>query len=470
MGLTKYAIYIGIILIVAFFFEQLMTGLYDLTLQGVAGDLNAYFILVVAWVLIYFVARLVCDKKVHPKSSRFALWGGMIHIGTSLAIYFVNSNPVLLIIYPIILGFVYWTRQKRPMAPRFAVKFHPIHPLFIDGRGGVCVSRVGKDGFLLQKFLVVKPPIPVREVLLYFYHEGIEFTFEMQHKVGESVYYLGLLLRGRRFDAVYQACLEQVNKARQFFKRIGLSFVEVSDYLNVLRAFYLPYFLYDPSPLTIKGVPRRFSTLSIQGNEVLVENELEEFPFVIHKLVPAFKKSTEMYSFLETLEESYYFQFHFKPLTNPQIDSMEERDNEEYRATLKRLTAGLEDNSEFQAASYLFNQIETPKENLEPLMDRTELTHLKTLKKHLKKLQEGRTIGLWETGFTILSSPALAQALAVKIGGTVQPLSLYALPAFACRLGIEANCVTDSKEVSTMFPNEVSPKEETSAPSIEYPT
>jgi len=452
MGLAKYAIYIGIILVVAFFFEQIMTGVYDLTLQGVAGDITAYILLVVVWIIIYIVARLFFDKKVHPKSSRYALWGGMLHISIMLGIFFANSNPILLLIFPIILGAAFWMRKKRQTTPKFAFKFHPIHPLFVDDRGGVSVFRIGKDGFLLMKFLLIRPPLPVKEILLYFYHEGIEFTFEAQHQ-HELLYYMGLLVRGRHFGALHQGLLERVNRVRQFFKKLGIPFTEINDYMNVLKIIYAPYFLYTPPSLTIKGLPRQFPNLSAQGTEVLIENELEEFAFAIHKLTPASSKANELYSFLETIEEPYYFQFHMNPLGKLQLDSKEEQANEQYRTTLKRMTAELENNSEFQAASYLFTQMEAPKENLEPLMDREELDRLKQVKKRLRKLQEGRTIGLWEAGFYLLGSPALAQALAVKMGVNLQTISPYTLPSLACRMGIEAGFMIDSKELSTLFPS-----------------
>ena len=376
----------------------------------------------------------------------------MLHIGIMLGIFIANSNPILLLIFPIILGAAFWMRKKRQTAPKFAFKFHPIHPLFVDDRGGVGVFRIGKDGFLLLKFLLVRPPLPIKEILLYLYHEGIEFTFEVQHQ-HELLYYIGLLGRGRNFDALHQGLLERANKVRQFFKKLGVPFAEINDYLNVLKIIYAPYFLYTPPPLTVKGFPCQFPHLSAQGPEVLIENESEEFAFAIHKLTPACSKANELYPFLETIEEPYYFQFHVSPLGKLQLDLREEQANEQYRTTLKRMTAELENNSEFQAASYLFTQMEAPKENLEPLMDRAELDRLKNVKKHLKKLQEGRTIGLWAAGFYLLSSPVLAQALTVKMGASLLTISPYTLPSLACRMGIDTGSMIDSKELSTLFPN-----------------
>ena len=466
MSLMKYGIYIGIILIVAFFFEQIMTGLYDLTLQGVAGEINAYIILVVAWIAIYVLARAVLDKKVHPKSSRFAFWGGMLHIGVTLAVFFAYSNPLLLLIFPVFLSILFLTRQKRQTAPRFAGKFRPMHPLFIDDRGGVCVSRIGKEGFLLLKFLQVQPPLPIREVLLYLYHEGVEFTFELQHQGSTSYYYLGIITQGRRFDAAHQLCLARANAVRQFFKKMGVVCTDVSDYLNVLQIFYGPYFLYSPAALTPKGLPRQFLTLSTQGSQVLIENELEELPVVLHKLAPTFTKTNGMYAFLESVSDSYYLQFHLRPLDAARLASLEEQHTTDYRATLKRLTTGLEENSEFQAASYLFNQIEPSQENLEPLMDRTELDRLKSLKQQLTHLQEARSVGMWDTGFYLCGSLAVTQTLAVKIGGEVQPLAPYALPSLVSRWAIEANHPVDSKAVSMLFPNITSATTEPLEPSI----
>jgi hypothetical protein len=306
----------------------------------------------------------------------------------------------------------------------------------------------------------------VKEILLYLYHEGIEFTFEVAHQ-RELTYYIGLLARGRKFDALHQGLLEQANKVRQFFKKLGVSFAEINDYLNVLKIIYAPYFLYTPPSLTTKGLPSQFPILFAQGTEVLIENELEEFSFAIHKLTPASPKANKLYSFLETIEESYYLQFHMSPFGKLQLDLKEEQANEQYRTTLKRMTAELENNSEFQAASYLFTQMEAPKENLEPLMDRAELDRLKNVKKHLRKLQEGRTIGLWEAGFYLLGSPSLAQALAVKIGANLQTISPYTLPSLACRVGIDAGSMIDSKELSILLPNKLVLKEEAPEVAIE---
>ncbi|MDD1778604.1 MAG: hypothetical protein LUQ65_10595 [Candidatus Helarchaeota archaeon] len=454
MALMKYVIYIGIILIIAFFFEQIMTVLYDSTLQGIAGNVNAYLLLVVIWVIIYFVARIVFDKKVHPKSSHYALLAGILHVSIMLALFFANSNPLLLLIFPVIIGVIFWTRKKHPTAPKFAFKFQPTHPLYIDDRSGMAVFRIGKDGFLLLKFFMVKPPLPVKELLLYLYRQGIEFTFEIHHQ-GDTRYYIGLLARGRHLDTLHNGCLEQVNMVRQFCKKLGVTATEVGDCLNVLQILYAPYFLYTPPRLSDKGVPLQFPHLSAQGTEVLIEHELEEFAFTVHKLTPAYTKNNEFYPFLETVEDSYYLQFHMVPLTAEQIDAKEEQANQQYRSTLKRMTGDLENNSEFQAAAYLFNQMEPSKENIEPLMKREELKRLKQVKESLKKLEDGRTIGLWTAGCYLLSSSAVAQALAIKLDAQIQPLSPYSLPRIGCRQGIDAMSMIGSKELSNLFPNQL---------------
>jgi len=200
---------------------------------------------------------------------------------------------------------------------------------------------------------------------------------------------------------------------------------------------------------------------------MLIENELEEFQFAVHKLTPTYSKANEMYAFLETIEEPYYLQFHFNPLEKLQLDQKEEQANDQYRSTLKRLTEELENNSEFQAATYFFTQMEAPKEDLEPLIDRTELDRLKQAKNYLKRLQEGRTIGLWAAGFYLLSSPALAQALALKMGASLQTILPYSLPSLACHLCIEEGSMAESKEISTLLPHYIKPKKMTSEMAIE---
>jgi len=429
-----------------------MTVLYNFTLQGVAGDVNAYILLVVIWVIIYLAARVVFDKKVHPKSSRYALLAGMLHISIMLALFFANSNPLLLLIFPVIILVIFWTSKKRPTAPKFAFKFQPTHPLYVDDRDGMAVFRVGKEGFLLIKFFLVQPPLPVRELLLFLYGQGIEFTFEIHHQK-DTLYYIGLVARGRHLDALHHSSLEQANKVRQFSKKLGITITEIGDYLNVLQVLYAPYFLYTPPRLSVKGAPVQFPHLSAQGTEVLIEHELEEFTFTVHRLTPTYAKNSELYSFLETIEDSYYLQFHIIPMTQAQIDAKEEQADEQYRTTLKRMTGELENNSEFQAAAYLFNQMDAPKENLEPLMKRAELDRLREVKRTLKKLQEGRTIGLWTVGCYFLSSPALAQALAVKMNAQLQPLSPYVLLPITIRQSMDAVAMIGSKELSTLFPN-----------------
>jgi len=467
MGMMKYAIYIGIILIVALCFQQIMTFLYDLTLQGVAGQLNAYLILLFIWIFLYIVAKLLLDKKVHPKSSKYALWGGMLHIGAVLAVYFSNSNPFLLLIYPAILGIVVWTRQKRPHTPKFGLKLHISHPLFIDNRGGIGVLRTGCEGFLLLKFFRVDAPFPVKELLLYCAHEQLECTFEVRGTPEGLEYGIGLSVHGRRYDLVYQKCMDRANRLRQFLKKIDVSFTELSDYLNVLTRFYAPYFLYTPMPLTKNGLPQVFPQLSIDKNDLTVESDLEDCTFAIHRLKSTFPQNADLYPFLEGVTERFCLQFHLTPLNAVQLDAKEVQLNTEYSATLKRLTKGLEENTEFQAASYLFTKTEDSKENLEPLLNRTELECLKSLKQRLRQLKAGRTIGLWETEFYLICSTSLAQALAIKIGGTAQVISPHTLPYLASRARLGEPTLVDSRDLSVLLPNLKVQKLENIQPIIE---
>ncbi len=110
--------------------------------------------------------------------------------------------------------------------------------------------------------------------------------------------------------------------------------------------------------------------------------------------------------------------------------------------------------TEFQAASYFFTQMETSKENLEPILNQAELDHFKELKWRLLEVKEGRTIGLCETEFSLIGSASLAQALAIKMGGSTQPLSPYSLPAIACRLNLGEPLLSESRDLSVCFPNQ----------------
>ncbi|MFX1296435.1 MAG: hypothetical protein ACFFD2_16470 [Promethearchaeota archaeon] len=454
MNLIKYGIYIGAIVIVALLFEKIMTFFYDLTLNGLVGDLTSYLYLTLIWLAIFIIARGFLDKKMHPKSSQFALLGGGLHIGLCLAIYFYNTQPLYLLIFPVIIVIGYWMHQNRSTLSKGRYKLRPTHPEFVDERGGTCVFRAGSQGFTILKFFEITPPIPIKEFLLYLFHELVECTFEIRNSEGNLSYYLTVIAHGRNYDITHRHCMEQSNRLRQFFRQERMHSVDVNDVLNALCIYYAPYFLHNPTTLDEKGIPTIFPKLSSLENELIIEQGYDERTFTIHVLHPTFE-ANNLYSFLENLDENYYLQLHFRPLSSKEITEREDRFNQEYRDSLKRLTNGLEGDTEFQAASYLFSSVgRVSKENLEPLLDQSELTHLKEVKQKMQHIKVGRKIGLWAVDFYLMGNPVIAQTLAVKLNGIQQILIPHAFAPLACRKSLGYTHFIDSKELSTLLPQQ----------------
>jgi hypothetical protein len=455
MNFIKYGIYIFIILIVALLFEQIVTFLYDVTLRGVAGDLSAYIILVGIWVVIFIVARAFLDKRVNPRASRFVLWGSALHVGGSLAIYFYTTNPVLLLAFPILIAVIFLTRQKKSSTQKMGFRFHPIHPLLIDKRGGLCVVRNGSDGFHVLKFIHITPPLPVKDLLLYLFHQQIEGTLEIYRLREKINFCFGLMTHDRNYEVARKHCLDQYNQLRQFLKKLNITFRAYNDYLNTLKAFYAPYFLYKPSILTERGQPLTFPKLSSFERELCIDDGFSELTFSVHAIHPEFKPN-RLYEFIETLKDAFFLQFHLSPLTESAVLAREERFNRDYKDSLRRLTQGLEGNSEFQAAAHLFNQTgEAEKENLMPLLDQRELEKLHDIKMNIKQVKNGRYIGLWGFNAYLIATSVLAQTLAIKLGGSKTVVSPQALCLLACRIAVGNPQVIDSKDLATVLPNTV---------------
>ncbi|MHA1648834.1 MAG: hypothetical protein ACTSYB_01470 [Candidatus Helarchaeota archaeon] len=452
MNLLKYGIYVIIIVIIALLFEQTMIFLYDITRQGFTGNIVAYCYIMIFWICLYIISRMFLDKSINSKSSQYVLYGGMFHIGLCLGIYFYDTEPLLLLIFPMLFGIGFWTRQTRPILMKKQLHLNQIHPEFIDDRGGMCVLRSGMQGFTALKFFAIQPPIPVREFLLYLFYEQIEGVFEIQRSDNQFSYFLTIVTRGRRYDQLYRNCLEQSIRLRQFFLQEQIRFMELNDMLNVLRAFYQPYFLYTPSPLNNRGVPLQFPHLIPIEMELVIEDSYDRKNFTLHTLQPKFIQN-ELYAILENVKEEYYLQIHFRPLTPLEIAEQEARLNQKYRDSLKRLTKDLDEDMEFQAASYLFSSVgQVSKENLEPLLDQDELAHLKEVKRQMRHIKVGTQIGLWELEICLLGNSVLAQTVAVKLGGHQQQHIPQAFTSLVSREFIGISQIVNSKELAILLP------------------
>ena len=452
MGYMKYAVYIGVLLIFALLFNQIVIGLYDLSLNAITGELNSYFLLFTIWAGIIIVARAFLNKKVHPKASFVTCVGGTLHIGTCLALYLYEVNPLFLISYPLVIGIAYWTHQRHGPAPKFQLKLNTIHPEFIDERGGLCVLRTGPHGFTALKFFTVEPPLPGKELLLYLYHQQIECTLEAHRDQRGLTYTLALISHGRHYDTVQQQCIEHASRFREFLRQMRITHLEVSDVLNTLHTFYTPYFLYTPSPLDSHGRPAQFPQLNVSGGEIVIEQDFREQYLTVQALRPQFRPN-ELHTFLATVTSPFHLQVHFRPLRPAEVASREDCYNQDYRQSLKRLTGNLENDSEFQAASYLFNKVgEVAKEDLEPLLDQQELDHFRSIKRELRYLKDGEDIGLWEVACYFLGDVVLAQTIALQLNGTTDPLPPHAFTPIAMRDLVAPAPVINSKYLYQLLP------------------
>ena len=454
MSYIKYAIYAGAVFIVALLFEQIMTGLYNVTLTGAAGDIGSLIILAFFWMALYIVGRAYLDKKVHKNASQFTLFAGLLHVGGTLGIFFYQTDPIYLLTFPVLFVIAVWVRRNSPKdGGNWKIRFRSVHPEFIDDRGGVCVVRSGGNGFNLVKFIEVTPPLPVRELLMFFFHQQIECTFESLHMAGQSVYFLGVVARGRRYDENLQRILTQASKIRQFLKTQQVGLRDVGDCLNAQRTFYAPYFLTKPAPVDEKGHPSRFPEISHMENRVVVTESFSERTFTVHAIKPSFQ-ANGFYPFLNTLKEDWYLRLYMHPLDDVEITLREEHVSEEYRNAIRRLSDGLEDNAEFQAASYLFSQVGAPqKENIEPLLDRDELSHLGDVKRELKSIKSGRQHGLWNIELHLCGSEVLAQTLRIKVDGTSQLLAPNAIGPILSRQFLSEGRTINSKSLFHLLPH-----------------
>ncbi len=453
MDLVKYGIYLIVILVVAFLFEQIVTFLYDISVRGIGGDLVAYIYLAIVWTTILLVARGFLDKNIHPKSSQFATWEGLGHIGIVLVLYFYSFEPLLLFIFPITIGLGYWLHQNHSMTIQHRFRLQLIHPEFIDTRGGFSVLNAGGKGYILFKFFLLRPPLPFRELLLYLYQEQLPFVFEMHHTKGPIHYCLGFFMSGRKYGTIHQELLTKVNRLSQFLKKQRVKFFDANDYLNILTIFYAPYFFYTPSPLDTRGHPLAFPQLAIIEKDLIIRRDLEAATVSLHLIHPPFSIN-RIHSVLQSLGEPFFLQIYCRLLSPTEIKLREGEFDMKYRQSIQRLTAGLEDNAEFQAASYLFSTVgQVSKENIEPLLDREELARLKGLKTELQQIKLGHQIGLWEVEIRFMGTDTTAQMLALKCGGTQRTLSPHAFALFVSRSKLGSPRILNSKQLFSLLPS-----------------
>lgn len=453
MSLIKYGLYVLVIVVIAVVFEQVMTFMYDLTVQGIGGELLSYVTMGVLWMTLYVLAKAFLNKRIHPSTSQFLLWASMFHIGGSLAVFFYTTNPSLLLAFPIVIGVVVFLRRRTPYRPNLRWKSRPIHPLFVDDTEGICCSRTESGTFQLVKFFTLQPPFPLKELLLFLFHEQITCVFEVHHHLGHLEYSLGLLERARDFRTAQHALLTKKHLLRQFFKSTSVIFQDVKETINVLKCYYAPYFLYRPAPLDSHGCPMSFPSISSLDQEVILEHGFDEMSFTLSRIRPTGTPTT-LYPFLEAIEESVHFQLYLHPLNAQQINQREALLNTQYKETLRRLTSGLESNSDFQAASYLFNQPgDSHRETIEPLLDQADLKVLNDLKEQLRQVKAGRLIGLWNIEAYVFASAAVAQTVTIKLNSTKQSLPPSSLTRLTGRTPSGDSHIIDGKELITIFPS-----------------
>jgi hypothetical protein len=459
LNYIKYGLYLMVIVIIAILFEKIMIFLYNVTLRSIAGDIAAYILILAVWIFLYILARGYLDKKVARRSSQYTLLGGALHLGICLAIYFYNTEPLLLLIFPVLFFVAYKMRNGQTGGIGGTFKLAPTHPELIDDRGGICILRVGASGVRALKFFTIVSQIPARELLLYIFHKQLECTFEIHSTNGTTQYYLTLIHEGRNYDTVHQQSLQDAEEFRQFLKKENITFIDVEDVLNALRIYYAPYFLYTPSPLDSNGHPLEFPQLAKKDYEILIEHEYDELTLTIHALHPEFT-SNELYSLLKTTADDYYLQFHLRPLNALEIANLQQRLNHEYCDSLKRLTDNLEGNTEFQAAQYLFTSVnQVSKENLEPLLDQDELQHLRTVKKKLQYLKACKDIGLWELELSLIGNTVLAETIAIKLSGRQKHLPPQTFSPIARRQLVGHSHIINSTELFPLLPHRASDSE-----------
>lgn len=451
MSLMKYAVYLGVILGIAFFFEQIMVFMYDLTLQCAAGELASYVILAVIWVFIYIIMRAYFDKKVHPQSSKFALWASVAHIGVSLAVFFSNTDPLLLLIF-LILPAIWWMMRYKPSrTPKVRFSANPIHLEFIDARGGVCVLRSGLPRLTLLKFFTLYPPLAMRELLMFFNHRQMECSLELQRTAQGLNYCLALITQGHNYDQAFEECYRQANDLRQFLKKQRVRFRDIGDYLNAQLAFYKPYFCETAFSLDHRGHPRQFPTVTALDGEVVIEEDFSERCFAIHALRPEFTPN-DLYAFLEKQEEEFFLQFHMRPLTDMEVELLEIECHEGYRDSLQRLSEEVQNDGLFAVGNLFERTGEASMKNFEPLLDREELKRFKKIKKQMRDIEDGKRLGFWEFEFRVLGSSILAQSIRVKVGGELELLPPHALRMLSSRLSSGFSQVVNSKKVERALP------------------
>ncbi len=425
MRLLEIGMYIIVIIIVMLLFQQIVNILYDLSLAVTVGEINALLYLGLIWAGLYIFIRFIFTMKKKKRSElpKYVGLGGVAHITICLAIFCYNTNPLLLLSFPIIIAVLYKIRSSNTLNAQHKQANRPVHPYFVDERNGTCIIRTGSRGFTMFKFFNLFPPFMIRDFLLFLYHEQIECVLEVQKNAGSLEYQLVIITRGRNYDMLFERCSLVSSSLKQFFHQEEIIFEDQNDPLNILHKFYAPYFIYATSALN-SGVPLEFPKISFAKNEISIDLEFEEFHFSVSKILPK-SPIDDFFEFLETIDEDFFYQIHFRPLNDGEISIQEEQYNQEYRGSLKRLTEGLEDDVEFTAANYLFTSLgQTSKENIEPLLNQSEINRLKTIKRQIQHIKLGREIGMWELESYLIGSPVLAKTISIKLEGHIKKWTL----------------------------------------------
>lgn len=477
MGMFKYILYLGLILGIAYFFETIMVTIYDLTVQGVTGDISAYVGLLLIYVILYVAARLVFNKKIYKQSSQFVLWASMLHIGGTLAAFFYNSEPLLLITFPMIFVIAYWTRYRSPTSvKKIRFKSLTIHPEFIDDRGGVCVLRVGPQGFRLLKFFQLDFPFPRKEILLYIFHNKLNCSFEMHRTSRGVAYYLGLITEGRNYNAAHEQCVKQGNHLRQFLRREGVRFNEIQDIINLQRIFYATYFLEAIPSLNPRGRPAKFPTVSSEGENFVIEEDFSERTFQAHIIEPKFTENVtdviqgpeisvpwglklyrmgiQLHKFLRTTYKGeFYIQYLLHPLSEEAIEERGDALNQDYIDSFGRLAGNWQENDQLQAACYAFKEIGIgDKDKILPLLDKEEVKRFERVNQNIDIFKKGKEVGLWEFRFCVVGAPGLATSVVSRTGGSRKRLPPSAITHITTRSPLGTGNIVDSRGIEFLLP------------------
>ncbi|MHA1323886.1 MAG: hypothetical protein ACTSRL_13955 [Candidatus Helarchaeota archaeon] len=455
MSLIKYTAYLIIILTIAFLFEQIVTAIRDLTAAASGGELAAYLLLGLIYSGLYIIARTTLNERIHPKSSKYIFYVGLLHIGGSLAVFLGGLDPLMLLIFPVLGGFFLWAhRYQRSLQSRYSTK--PQTPIleFIDANAGICVLRSTGRTYILYKFFELIPPLSFQELLSFLYREQVIFTYEIYNYNSTLRHLLCLLSIGQNFHHVYNQFILQANRLRTFLRKQRTSFLDISDYLNALEAYYAPLFLQTPTPLNAHGVPTHLPAVTYQPDEVILQVKEISHTLTLHTLNCPIDL-TPLYNFLPSIKEPYYLQILCQALSEQEVNTYQEGLYKQYRECVTELSIELKQDNTFATANYFFSmagKIESNREDLAPFLNPNVLIKLDQVKKAIKNLEHGRQIGLWNVELRFLASPILAQLFTAKLNDS-KPLIASAYPLFISRIPSNSTQILHSEALASLFPS-----------------